>query len=337
MSWVKNKRNKKWSKKLGWEPEDFGCKTFNRQLEIAITFFQKERDFPEIDGVCGPYTYRILTGGDSKRAAPLVPFSENNGTSLLVNDQWIDIGWPTRWQPLPNNCFKKVKKDREPTCVVVHHDATTSADRCHTILEKIGISTHLCIDNDGTIVQYVDLNDICWHAGVSYWRKRGSRTKVSSRKLNKVSIGVDFSNAWYTKYNKTYKKMGFEKRDVVRNSYIHGIKMKPHLDMYPIQIQSFKVLARFLEKRFSIPLVVPRKGLNFIRGWVKECMKGNFVGFQCHFNSSINKIDTDIPLGSILDGIILEDRGWLKSGWRALAEIIQTDARAEARDWENIG
>ena len=45
------------------------------------------------------------------------------------------------------------------------------------VLEKRGISTHFVIDNDGTIVQLVDCNDIAWHAG--------------NRKVNNASIGID--------------------------------------------------------------------------------------------------------------------------------------------------
>ena len=87
---------------------------------------------------------------------------------------------------LKEGTYKKVKNRRTPTMAVTHWDVCLSADSCKRVLEKRGISTHFVIDNDGTIVQLVDCNDIAWHAGI--------------RKVNNVSIGIDFSNAYYTKY-----------------------------------------------------------------------------------------------------------------------------------------
>jgi hypothetical protein len=316
MGWLVNKRNKKWAGKLGWEPSDFGkgLEDFNNELAIAITYFQKlikdsGHDI-DVDGVCGPATYRFLVS--EKKKAILNPTSArihkilsdrtgNPGTHLLIEGQWVDIGWPTMYRPLPSDCFKKVKKTRNPSVVVVHHDAALSADSCRSILMNSGISTHVCIDNDGVIQQYVDLNDITWHAGVSYYRKNGVKTKYRSRELNNRSIGVDFSNAWYTKYNKKYERMGFGKRPVIKDSRIHGVKMKEHLGMYPQQLAAFRTLSKFLAEHFDIPAEVPLDDDgNFKRGWVEECMKAEFSGFQVHFNSSINKIDTDIDLKELV-------------------------------------
>lgn len=316
MSWIKNRRNKKWAKKLKWTPEMFGETEFNRSLELAITYFQKlYPEHLEVDGVCGPNTYRFLLNDlnrngiiDSEEElaheTSKMPEENPGGTCLLIGGEWVDIGWPTVWMPLPSKNFKKVKKLRPITCVVVHHDATTSAKVCFRAVKNQGISTHLCIDNDGVIYQFADLMDICWHAGVSYYRKKkgGSRKRFSSRKLNKVSIGIDFSNAWYEKYNKSYYiPKGFGARDVLKNTRIHGVKMKPHLDMYPIQIEAFKVLAKVIHARFGISLECPMEDGKFKRGWDMDCMKGNFKGFQVHFNSSINKIDTDLEMLELMN------------------------------------
>lgn len=319
MGWLRNKRNKKWAKRLGWSPVDFDSSLkedqFDNALAIAITYFQREvksggHDI-DVDGVCGPATFRFLKNentlpSDSKLSDKMLNTSSNdagnNGTSLLINGKWVDIGWKTLFHSLPKNCYKTVKKQRTPTVVVVHHDVCLSAEKCHYVLKKSKNSTHICIDNDGTIHQFVDLNDITWHAGVSYYRKHGAKKRYSSRNLNNSSIGVDFSNAWYPKYNKQYVNMGFEKRKLIKDSKIHGVKISPHLDMYPVQIEAFKHLSKFLTDHFDIPAEVPLDDNgDFKRGWVEECMKGEFKGFQVHFNSSINKIDTDINLKELVE------------------------------------
>ena len=43
--------------KLGWNPEWFGCTSFNFKLVDAIEEFQKEHGITA-DGLCGPTTYR---------------------------------------------------------------------------------------------------------------------------------------------------------------------------------------------------------------------------------------------------------------------------------------
>jgi hypothetical protein len=318
VSWYKNRKNKKFAKKLGWTPEMFEETKFDRSLELAITYFQKQYpEFLEVDGICGPATYRFLLNDLNRnglvdtvetlnRHSQAEEGDNPGGTCLLVNGKWVDIGWPTVWRPLPSKNFKKQKKLRPISCAVVHHDATTSAKVCFRVLKKGGISTHLCIDNDGVIYQFADLNDITWHAGVSYWRKRKGepRRKFRSRKLNNVSIGIDFSNAWYVKYNQDfYKPKGYGARRVIKESEIHGVDVGEHLDMYPVQLEAFEVLVDFLHKEFDIPLEIPRKDELFNRGWDKECMKGNFKGFQVHFNSSVNKIDTDIDMLRHIDNV----------------------------------
>ncbi len=112
--------------------------------------------------------------------------------------------------------------------IVTHWDATTSAEKCKRVLQARKISTHFCIDNDGVIHQYVDTNNIAYHAG----------------RVNKYSIGIDFSNAYYTKYNKWYEKNGFGERPILKDSRVHGIRLKPHLGYYKVQIEAYKKLVK---------------------------------------------------------------------------------------------
>ena len=59
------------------------------------------------------------------------------------------------------------------------------------------VSSHYVIKKDGEILTLVPDLYIAWHAGVSSWK--------NYKFLNKYSIGIDFSNAYYTKYNKWYQ------------------------------------------------------------------------------------------------------------------------------------
>ena len=105
---------------------------------------------------------------------------------ILADGYHIEIDWDVKIDLMPKNCFRRTwRRRRKPNMIVTHWDATTSAEKCKRVLQARKISTHFCIDNDGVIFQYLDPNDIGWHAG----------------KVNNYSIGVEFSNAYYTKYN----------------------------------------------------------------------------------------------------------------------------------------
>ena len=58
--------------------------------------------------------------------------------------------------------------------------------QCQKVLDKRGISVHFLIDNDGTIYQTLDLQHAAFHAG----------------KVNRKSVGVEISNAYYPKVSK---------------------------------------------------------------------------------------------------------------------------------------
>jgi len=177
--------------------------------------------------------------------------------------------------------------------IVTHWDATLSAASCKRILEKRKISTHFVIDNDGTIVQLVDPQDIAWHAGI--------------RKVNKASVGVDFSNAVYTKYNKAYAKKGFGLRPVIDGWRVHGWRPKPFLGAYPIQIEAYKALLAALHKHYDIPMECPLDDDgNLLTGIHKPSKKAKFKGVVNHYNLSKKKWDT---LGLELDKILEEIRG----------------------------
>ena len=184
--------------------------------------------------------------------------------------------------------FRKSRGARKPIMIVTHWDACTSAASCKRVLEARNISTHFCIDNDGIIYQYLDTNDIGWHAGG----------------VNGRSIGIDFSNAYYTKYNKIYKKRGFAERPILENSFVHGRKLKPHLGYYAVQIEAYKQLIKVLCREYDIPLRVPEKDGKLLTGVHNDAAAAKFNGVVCHYHVTRGKIDcAGLELKEIIDSL----------------------------------
>ena len=287
MNWRTKRYNKKSAAKNGWHPSWFAAylTEFDDRLLRAIKLFQTEHDL-DVDGFVGPATFRrLLTSRELK---------DDNMTEagLLINGEYVPINWDVKIDLIKPGAFKKVRSKRKPTLVVTHWDVCTSASKCKRVLEAKNISTHFCIDNDGVIHQFLDTNDVGWHAGI--------------RKVNDASIGIDFSNAYYLKYNRIYEKNGFGPRPTLENSRVHGVKLKPHLGYYNIQIEAYKRLVNVLCKHYDIPLKVPctQDGERLHTG-VDDCArKGKFKGVVCHYHLTRKKIDcAGLELKKIVDSL----------------------------------
>jgi hypothetical protein len=145
-------------------------------------------------------------------------------------------------------------------------------------LKKRGISVHFCIDNDGTIYQLLDTQHAAWQAGGRNWNHR--------------SIGVEISNAYYTKYQSWYEKNGYGPRPVRDDVRVHGRRLEEHLDFYPVQIEALKALWKAIHNAHDIPLQCPTDNngqtLNAVHPGSES---GNFEGFISHYHLTRRKID----------------------------------------------
>jgi len=272
MNWFKRHYNRISAKKHGWHPSWFApyLSEFDNELQDSIIKFQVEHDLKP-DGFVGPMTFRRLLA-----SREITQEEEATENFLLINGNHVPINWDTKIDLIKPGAFRKSRGVRKPNMIVTHWDVCTSAAKCKYVLEARNISTHFCIDNDGVIFQFLDTNDIGWHAG----------------KVNSYSIGVDFSNAYYTKYNATYKKRGFKERPILRDSMVHGVKLKPHLGYYPIQIEAYKQLVKTLSRHYSIPLKVPMTpGEELLTKVDLDASKGKFKGIVCHYHLTRGKID----------------------------------------------
>tara|TARA_R110002074_G_scaffold88452_3_gene194948 strand:- start:712 stop:1569 length:858 start_codon:yes stop_codon:yes gene_type:complete len=282
MGWLTNRYNRSTSKKYGWSPSWFeeGLSSFDSELESVIRKFQKEHDLAP-DGKVGPMTYRrILAARELEEEGKIVNY-------ILINGSKIYIDWDVKINLMPSKCYRTWRRERSPNMIVTHWDVTTSADKCKRVLENRKISTHFCIDNDGVIHQYVDANNVAWHAG-----------RVNSR-----SIGIDFSNAYYLKYADYYVKKGFAKRPVCEDSIVHGVKLKPHLGYYNVQIGAYEKLLNLLCDHYDINMDVPRtKSGGLYTGVVEEAASGRYNGVVCHYHLTRGKIDcAGLKLDEIVD------------------------------------
>ena len=284
MGWKQNRYNKKSAKKLGWEPSWFETGSFDDELTDSIKEFQMRHGLQQ-DGLCGPMTYRRIVL--QREAAKGDAIDSDAQKYIICDGEKIAIEWPSvvnlydvNNYALPKSCYRRHKPNkRDVRMVITHFDVCLSAASCKRVLQKKGISSHFAIDNDGTICQMVDPQHEGWHAG--------------KRAVNKAAIGIDISNAVYTKYQSWYRKKGFGNRPVLQNVKIHGSKIKECLGFYPVQLESYKVLVKTLCKYYGIPLEMPMNSSGkVLRGVEKSVLKGKFRGIANHFHVTRGKWDT---------------------------------------------
>ena len=279
--------NKRSSKRLGWRPSWFNVESFDSNLIEEIKRFQEAHDLA-VDGLCGDTTYRRIL---AHREADL----DADGSYIIVEGNRVSVPWDKVVSlddqnnlALPKSCYRK-KNRKDPTQIVTHFDVCLSAASCKRVLEKRGISSHFVIDNDGTIYQMVDTAYEAWHAPPA----------------NKRSIGIDISNAYYLKYNKTYERRGHGKRAILRDLPIHGTKIKECLGFYDVQIEAYKALVGVLCEFYKIPLECPvDSDGDLLRGVSKSARSGRFKGVVNHYHITRKKIDcVNLELKKVLDEI----------------------------------
>ena len=281
MKLFKIQYNKRSSRKYGWKPDWFDATFFDAQLIENIKVFQLQHGLKD-DGLVGPRTYRLIYTVRDNLTQP--------GSRIFCNSLPVAVeGAKVRVDQIKKGCYRKVRTTRKPTMIVTHWDACLSADACKRVLEKRNISTHFVIDNDGTIVQLLDCNDIAWHAGI--------------RKVNNVSIGIDFSNAYYLRYQRAYKDRGFGERPILSGSEVHGRVLDLHLGYYAAQIEAYKALLKALAEHYDIALAHPFTDEGELLTTVDPlAAAGKFNGVVCHYHLTTRKIDTaGLELDTILE------------------------------------
>jgi len=235
------------------------------------------------DGLVGPSTYRrMLTSDEEDVEQDEVQESEQN--FIVYNGERIPIDWPkvVLWDepgglPAKNYRNRMHKPKRDIKMFVNHWDATLSAKHCHRVLSarKPALSVHFLLDNDGTLYQCTDLQNVTFHC----------------KGLNDCSVGIEISCAYYTKYQSWYRRHNFGERPVWRGK-VRGKLLKPHLGFYDVQIQAAQALWKAMSHpSIGIPLQCPMKDGEMDTYPVKEVINKSYRGVIHHFHASKRKID----------------------------------------------
>ncbi len=279
--------------KLGWAPDWFldNHNEFDSRLTSAIRKYQKNHGLTA-DGMCGPTTFRRINTQRESVLNKKVYENKSSSEVLWYRNQPIPIKWDKVVTFKEDDCFKLTggrkrygSRKRNVKYFVTHWDVCLSAESCVKVLNKRNLSIHFCIDNDGTIYQLMDLNDVAYHAGSSH---------------NSNSVGVEISNAYYPKYQNWYKRHGFGERDLITDGVCHGRKMKPFMDFYPVQKEALKALYLACHEGLGIPLNSP----NVKWGEDPECKSKKFRGFCSHYHLTRRKIDcAGLDIEEILSGL----------------------------------
>jgi len=308
MSIDKNFYNQSSAANLGWEPSWFGEKYFDDQLLRAIKKWQRTRGL-KVDGLCGPATYRRLWTERQVDIDAHKPDDNQYSNYIVYNGEFHSIKWPkvVLWSERGGmkarlgTHYDYTGRPQRPIRLFVNHwDACLSSNSCQSILDKRGISVHFLIDNDGTIYQTLDMQHGAWHAG--------------SERVNRASVGVEISNAFYPKYQDWYVRNGFGERPIVENVRVHGEPLEPFLGFYPVQIQALKALWKAINKASDIPFETPTNQFNTTdKGYVQDAKYGKFSGFVSHYHVSKNKIDcAGLDIKKLLEEVVEEENAEYK-------------------------
>lgn len=284
--------------KLDWDPSWFGHRSNDEELIKHVKKWQKKNGLTA-DGLVGPMTYRRIWTERQSSIDDYKPYRHRykDENFIVHNSKFIPIEWDKVVLWSEDGGYKMSpgtytdysgKEDRKPTMFVNHWDVCLSSEHCARVLNKRGISIHFCIDNDGTIYQLLDTQHKAWHAGIS--------NGVGG---NPKGVGVEIANAYYLKYQDWYVKNGFGERPVQENGWVHGKKLPPFTDFYPVQLEALKALWKACHVGMGIPLEYPKNSEGYIdTGVNKSCVKGKFNGICNHYNFIRGKIDCaglDLP------------------------------------------
>jgi len=278
--------NKSSATQLGWEPSWFGEKYFDDKLVRAIKKWQKQNGLTA-DGLCGPTTFRRIWTERQADIDDHKPVDRKYSNYLVYNGNFVPIEWDkvVLWSEegglsaKPGNYYDYTGRAKRNIRLFVNHwDVCLDSTRCNDVLNKRGISVHFLIDNDGTIFQTLDMQHGAWHG--------------SSGRVNRASVGVEISNAYYPKYQNWYKKRGFGERPIMKDTVVHGQKLDDFMGFYDIQIQAAQALWKAIESCSNVEYQTPLDANgNTSTTYVQDVVYGKFAGIVSHYHCTKKKID----------------------------------------------
>jgi len=300
----KNFYNGSSSKNLGWSPTWFGERYFDDKLVRAIKKWQKIRGLIA-DGLCGPSTFRRLWTERQTNIDDFKPEEDPQYANYIVyNGEFISIKWDkvVLWTERggltsrPGSYYDYTGRPKRGIRLFVNHwDVCFSSRSCQSILDKRGISVHFLIDNDGTIYQTLDMQHGAFHAG--------------KERVNRASVGVEISNAYYPKYQDVYIKRGFGERPIIEDAWVHHAKLDPFMGFYPIQIEALKALWVAIHDGAGVEYTTPLNQFGKTSTiYEQSAAYTNYSGYVSHYHVNKKKIDcAGLDIKTLLEEIENED------------------------------
>ena len=299
----KNFYNKASAAKLGWEPSWFGERYFDEKLVRAVKKWQKENGLTA-DGMCGPGTYRRVWTERQTNIDDYKPTNPNYSNYIVYNGNFVPIEWEKviLWSESdglaaqPGHYYDYSGRPKRNIRLFVNHwDVCLNSKSCNDILNRSGISVQFLIDNDGTIYQTMDMQHGAWHAG--------------SERVNRASVGVEISNAYYPKYADWYVQNGYGERPMVDDAWVNGVKLDPFMGFYPEQIEAAKALWKAVASASNVKLKTKLNQFGKVSTkYEKEIVYGKFEGVISHYHCYKGKIDcAGLEIGDLIDEVINED------------------------------
>ena len=299
----KNFYNKASAAKLGWEPAWFGERYFDEKLVRAIKKWQKENSLTA-DGMCGPGTYRRVWTERQANIDDYKPTNPNYSNYIVYNGNFVPINWEKviLWSESdglaaqPGHYYDYSGRPKRNVRLFVNHwDVCLNSKSCNDILNRSGISVQFLIDNDGTIYQTMDMQHGAWHAG--------------NERVNRASVGVEISNAYYPKYADWYVNNGYGPRPMVDDAWVNGVKLDPFMGFYPEQVEAAKALWKAVASASNVKLKTKLNQFGKVSTkYEKEIVYGKFEGVISHYHCYKGKIDcAGLEIGKLIDEVIHED------------------------------
>lgn len=156
---------------------------------------------------------------------------------------------------VPYNALPHSNSSLTPRYIVAHYTAGTSVSGSISHLRSVGLSYHIIIDRDGSIIQCAPFNMSARHAGVSNWKGLSG--------LNNFAIGICLANrgyvtrfangsyGWVDSHNNPIGSF-LDEDQVVRAEHFNGAETNLYWEKFtPAQINSFKEVCQVLLQTYS--------------------------------------------------------------------------------------
>lgn len=133
--------------------------------------------------------------------------------------------------------------------LVIHFTGGATGESSIDAMRERGVSAHLVIDRDGTVIQCRPFHKTAGHAGVSRWRDPKTGTLYTG--CNNFTIGIEIANAgddegaqsWSRKYGGTFQS-GQHRNEGGR------VRL---WELYPAaQIEAVTAIAKVLVERYNL-------------------------------------------------------------------------------------